>query len=223
MLVSMYMTEGVATVSSTEDASSAVALMAQHRVRCLPVVDRGKLVGVISRTDLLVASPVACQPFSPTERARTELGFTVAATMVRSVVTVTPRDSIDKAVHLLDSQRLNSLVVVENGVVCGVLSRSDILRAFREIVFAPSATRISLAVDAGVDVIRQLLQSPCFAELELRAYAEHQNNSGRFVLVTLAGSTSAVDSVLDTAWSAGVRVLQVERPDHAFVVDQSAP
>jgi acetoin utilization protein AcuB len=208
----MYMTDEVATVRSTDDGARAVDLMAQHRVRCLPVVDDGKLVGIVSRTDLLGRTLARRRPFSPEERARPELGFPVDSIMVRSVVTIAPHESIDAAVRLLDSHKLNSLVVVEQGVVTGILSRSDILRAFCEIVCAPMATRISLAVDDGVDVIGQLLANPRFTELELRVYAEHRNANDRFVLVMLAGAEEVIDAVLDTAWQAGVRVLQVERP-----------
>ena len=215
MLVSMYMTPDVAHVPSGVDASRAVELMARRRVRSLPVVDKGALVGVISRSDILRATPARTEPFAAEERARDLLGFSVGAAMVGSVVTVAPDDSIERAVGLLDTHRLNSLVVVDDGQPVGVISRTDILRAFREIVFAPAATRFTLSVDEGVDVMAALLGGGCLGSLTLAAYAEHRNHNGRYVLLTVGGEPRAVDDMLEAAWGSGVRVLKVERPSQA--------
>ncbi len=211
MIVSMYMSEDVATVDSRDDVASAASIMGRRGVRCVPVVDRGRLVGILSRSDVLRGSSDQTNPFSAEARARA-MGRTVAEVMSSTVTTIAPDAAIDAAVQVLDDRHLSSLVVVDGDAIVGMLSRTDILRAFREVLCSDDAVRVSLIAGDDVDLSARALQGLSESGIELVAFAEHRKNGKRYVLVSLRGDTDSIHEWMDSAWSEGVRVLQVQRP-----------
>lgn len=207
MLVSLYMSREPLTVAATDDLATAVRHMAQRGVRCLPVLDGQRLVGVLSRTDVLRTLPSDLQPFSVEVLAGRDLGVPVRDAMARDVVTIAPGDGIEQAAATLDERRLSSLVVTLGGEVVGVLSRSDILRAFRRLVFDERATRLSLVVPPGVDVVgRAALRG------EVCSYAEHEHDAGRLVLVGVCAASHGVDALQAELQREGARVLHRASP-----------
>lgn len=213
MIVSMYMTSGVLHVAPDDDAGAAVGIMAKHGVRCVPVLDAGRLVGILSRSDVLHCSRGGTNPFAPEALAETDHGFSIRDAMSTKVATVPADAPIETAAEILDQRRLSTLVVTgQGGAVLGILSRTDILRAFREIVFSPDATRFTLVTEEGVDIAASALGELHARGLELRAYAEHRHDERRYILVGLHGDDHAIDAWLAGAWSQGVRVFQVQRP-----------
>jgi CBS domain-containing protein len=110
-------------------ASAANALMRDKGIRHLPVIENGRLVGIISRGDLREAS------FSAAINADTyELHFllnrlTVGDLMTRKVFTVTPSAPVVHAAELMTENKIAGLPVVdENGGVVGIVTESDLLK-----------------------------------------------------------------------------------------------
>ena len=212
VLVSVYMTADPICVAPHEDIVCAAIVMARHSLRCLPVVDGERLVGIVSRSDLAHVLPAHLALFSPEILSGAKRGITLRDVMVSPVVTVAPDDPLDTAVSLLDLHKLSCVVVVRADRVVGVLSRTDILLAFRDTVFVPAATRVTMVVDGNVDVIAKLMAHPDFAQLRLRAYAEHPHANERLVEFALEGPEPATDAVLAMAAGDGARLLCVRRP-----------
>lgn len=205
--MSLYMSGDPLTVAPDADLGVAARTMAEKGVRCLPVVAAGSLVGVLSRTDLLRTLPADVQPFSPELLAGPGLGVKVQDAMTADVVTIAPGDGIERAVALLDERRLSCLVVVRDGEVVGVLSRSDILRAFRRLVFDEGATRLSMVVPVGVDVVARAA-----GRGKVFSYAEHEHDAGRLVLVSLCASVADVDALQEELLREGARLLHRAAP-----------
>ncbi len=132
MLVRGRMTREVVTASPSATLAEASALARRRGIRHLPVVDEGTLVGMVTERDLLRAVPAAGTV--PEEERRRILGTrTVREVMARQVVTVTPDTPVEEAALLLADHDVDCLPVVEDGRLVGILSETDLLRAFAEL------------------------------------------------------------------------------------------
>ena len=121
--VKEIMTTDVITTTSNVDVVNAFEELMEHKISAMPVVDDGKLVGIITATDLghnLILD-------------KYELGTDVKSIMIKDVVTVSPENTISEAIETMkanapDSNILNQLPVVENGKLVGIISDEDIIK-----------------------------------------------------------------------------------------------
>ncbi len=123
--VSRYMTLNPSTVSPRDSMATAHALMRQHGFRHLPVVDDGKLVGILSDRDLRLEKIQGC---SDPEHVR------AGDVMTKSVFAVTPETPLDEAIELMSTSRCGSLVAVGKTGVAGILTASDALWALTDLL-----------------------------------------------------------------------------------------
>ena len=117
------MTNNVITTTSDIDVVYAFEKLMKHKISSLPVVDDGKLVGIITATD--VGHNLILDKY--------ELGTRVEEIMIKSVVTVSPEDSVENAIKLMkesvsSSGILNQLPVIENGELIGIIPDGDIIQ-----------------------------------------------------------------------------------------------
>lgn len=121
--VKEIMTTDVITTPSNVDVVNAFEELMEHKISAMPVVDDGELVGIITATDLghnLILD-------------KYELGTDVKSIMIKDVVTVSPENTIQEAIEIMqshapDSNILNHLPVVENGKLVGIISDGDIIK-----------------------------------------------------------------------------------------------
>ena len=120
MLISRLMTYGAETISSRDSLQAAATLMKQGGFRRIPVVDDGKLVGIISDRD-----------------TRAHAGYLeltkVTAAMTSDPKTVTPKMSVEDAARLMISHKFGGLPVVEDGNLVGIITTTDVLKAFLKV------------------------------------------------------------------------------------------
>ncbi len=142
-------------VCSPEDTIGDVArLLKQNNISGLPVVDDGKVVGIVSEGDLLRLLEVPehgglwlPSPFEvievpirelinweDTKRMLEDVGSQpVADIMKEKVYTVSPEDSIEKASESITRHKINRLPVVENEKLVGIVTRGDIIRGLGKL------------------------------------------------------------------------------------------
>jgi acetoin utilization protein AcuB len=144
MSVRDRMSRRVTTVRPEARLSEAVLLMRTRKIRHLPVVDRaGRLVGMVTARDLRQAL------FAPAVQSETEdvLGLletlAVGDVMTRSVLSVRAATSIRDAARLMHERKLGALPVVERERLIGLLTETDVLRAFEELLGPTRATAIT--------------------------------------------------------------------------------
>ena len=134
------MSEPVTTVSPHATLPAVAAVMGRQRIGGLPVVDaNGKLVGVITETDLLVKEAGA--------GGRTELSYarhwnstskdfqhrptpTVAEVMARQVVTADEDTGLRELARLMTRQGAHHIPIVRDGRIVGIVTRADVVSAF---------------------------------------------------------------------------------------------
>src|SRR5215472_13560820 len=130
MKVADLMTRGVLSLAPDDPVRKAAQLMLRFGVNGFPVLDHGKLVGIITQGDFLRRAETS------TERQHSRLAAffadpgRLADIMTRDVVTVSPDAPLSDAVELMEKHNVKRLPVVgENGIM-GMISRGDLLHAF---------------------------------------------------------------------------------------------
>jgi acetoin utilization protein AcuB len=127
--VQEYMSREPATVQKDEPLVAAHRLMQSNRIRHLPVLHEGRLVGVVSERDLYLLETVKnVDPRrEPVEEAMTAFPFTVP-----------PHALLTEVARQMLQHRYGSALVVDEGKLVGIFTRADALRALTEIVAAPA-------------------------------------------------------------------------------------
>jgi acetoin utilization protein AcuB len=145
MLVRNRMSRDVVTIPSSVTILEAQKIMRESRVRRLPVVDHGELVGIVTYNDLLEASPSKATTLSRFELTYLLSKMTVAEIMTRNVITVPPDVPIEEAALIMQRHRIGGLPVVEGEKVVGIITESDIFEVFVETLgIKEGGTRITL-------------------------------------------------------------------------------
>jgi acetoin utilization protein AcuB len=125
MRIKDIMTWNVITVSSDTPIMEARKVMNAHNVRRLPVVDKGKLVGMVSRDGITRASPSPATSLSVWEINYLVAKMTVKDIMSKNLVTVSPDTTVESAVALAQNKGVGALPVLDNGVLVGVVTTDD--------------------------------------------------------------------------------------------------
>ena len=125
MLVKDIMTMNVVTIPSNTSISDAKRIMEAHRIRRLPIVDRGKLVGMVTEHRL-----EAYTPSKATTLSVWEIGYLLGNTpvkdiMEKNVVTVTPDMTVEEVLALAQEKGVGALPVLEDGQVVGIVTTND--------------------------------------------------------------------------------------------------
>jgi CBS domain-containing protein len=127
MKVADLMQTDVRTVDPEVFLEEAMLTLADSHVTALPVVDQsGKLLGVLSRTDILAAEE---ETESPAERNRLLARTRVQDLMTPFPVTISPESEVKAAAQEMLNAGVHRLYVTKNERVVGVISMSDIVRA----------------------------------------------------------------------------------------------
>ncbi len=120
------------TIGPEESLQNAIDLLRKRNIRELPVVQHGKLVGIVTDRDLKEISPSYPLFRDPEEIQFFLRNMKVAAAMTADPLIVSPEHTLVGAAKMLQTYRINSLPVVDNGELVGIISVTDILKAFIE-------------------------------------------------------------------------------------------
>jgi acetoin utilization protein AcuB len=125
MFMSDVMTCNVITIPSSTSLAEARRTMDAHRVRRLPVVDRGVLVGIVTRDALDRAGPSQLTSLNIHDITRLLNKTTVKGVMVKDLVTVSPDATVEEAVTLAQEKKVGALLVVDSGRLVGIATTND--------------------------------------------------------------------------------------------------
>jgi CBS domain-containing protein len=123
MTVSMFLNAArgeVIKVRVGDKVAQVVALLAERRIGCVPVVEEGKVVGIFSERDLI---------YGVARSGAALLDKTVGEVMTSPPVTITPDTPILSALALMTKRRIRHLPIVDAGRMVGFVSIGDLVKS----------------------------------------------------------------------------------------------
>ncbi len=134
MKVSDRMTRDVVTLDEEQSLREALTLQRRHKIRHIPVVADGSIVGILTDRDLKRASPSLLSGIDQ-ERYDELLDTTrVAQVMTRDPRTVSPETSLKDVAKILIEGKFGALPVIEKNSLVGIITEIDLLRALHDLL-----------------------------------------------------------------------------------------
>ena len=140
MLVGERMSKPVITVRPETPMPEALDLMHKEHIRRLPVVNkRGELIGIVTETDLLKASPSEATSLSIYEVTYLLSKLTIDRLMSREVITVTEDTPLEEAARIMADHKFSGLPVMRDKALVGMITETSLFRVFLELLGARHA------------------------------------------------------------------------------------
>jgi len=147
MRIKDFMSTNVVAVDEDTSVHDARKIMEAHKIRRLPVMRKGKLVGLVTLRMLLEAAPSPATALSIHELHYLLAKMTVKQIMVRDPHTVSPDMPAEEALQLGQEMGYGGFPVVDNGRLVGIITESDIVRVMTRVLGVRSkGKRIDLKV-----------------------------------------------------------------------------
>lgn len=128
-LVRKWMTSKVISVKPEDPLPNVHHLMTEKKIRRAPVMDKGKLVGMVTLGDVLKAEPSEATTLSVWELNYVLNKLKIEKVMTPKPITISPDAVIGEAAQIMLEKKIGGLPVVEaNGSVVGIITVSDIFR-----------------------------------------------------------------------------------------------
>jgi len=153
MLVQGVMTRNVVTVSPDTSAIDALRIMKEHGFSRLPVVDNGRLVGLVTERRLERIKPPTTTPrLWQITYLFYQLSHTTAGGVMRKkVVTVKPTDTVEYAVAKAQSARVGTLIVLDNDKIVGICTTTDFFYKIVNPTLGLGESGIRILINGGGD------------------------------------------------------------------------
>ncbi len=130
MRVSEWMTRSVVTVTPETSISEAKRIMERRRIRHLPVVEKDRLVGIVTDRDIRLNLPSPATSLSVWEINYLLARLTVGEVMTKRPITVEAGKPVTDAAKLIIEHRIGALPVVDGETLVGIVTETDLLRAW---------------------------------------------------------------------------------------------
>ncbi|HEX9898526.1 MAG TPA: CBS domain-containing protein [Candidatus Methylomirabilis sp.] len=159
MLVQHWMTRNPITIEADTPFLEARLILKEKRIRHLPVVDRGKLIGVITDRDVKEAAPSGATTLDVYEMNYLLLKMKVRDLVKKAPITIKPTNSVEKAALLMHDHKIGCLPVVdEAGKLVGLITETDLLEVMVEILgYKEKGTRLAFEVPDTPEACQELV------------------------------------------------------------------
>jgi len=134
MKVSDRMTRDVVTLEEEQSLRDALSLQQRHKIRHIPIVTDGDVVGILTDRDLKRASPSLLSGISQEKYDELLDSTLVSQVMTRNPRTVTPETSLKEVAEILVKHKFGSLPVIDANQLVGIITDIDLLGALRDLL-----------------------------------------------------------------------------------------
>ncbi len=131
MLIKEWMSRTVITIDSNDTLNNAIKLFQTMVISMLPVVNNGKLVGIITDGDVKKAMPSDATTLDVYEMRSLIDSLKIATVMSKPVVTISADYTVDEAAQIMLKKGISGMPVLDNkSRIEGILTKSDVFRCF---------------------------------------------------------------------------------------------
>lgn len=163
MFVSKSMTRKVQTIGPETSVVEAQQIMSREKIRHLPVVDeKNRLIGIVTDRDIRSALPSTILGDGAAGKDREKIaGLTARDLMTKTPITVSPMDTLQDALLLIQKARVGAFPVVdEQGFLVGIISVRDLMRAFINVLgIGEPGTLIGILVEEKVGQMKKIVDA----------------------------------------------------------------
>lgn len=210
MFVKQWMVTDVVTAAPNETIAVAAKMLKGHKIRRLLVVEEGELVGIISPHDLEKVMPSMLDAEGASEEEFIADHTEIRTVMTASPITVEPDDTLVEAIKKMRCHKIDGLPVVKARQLVGILSITDILDAFLEIMTGGQAgTRLDLKIDQNPEAFYKMIKAFQKQNKEILAISQHYGYSSEHHLVTIHIKENDNDELIDLLWKSEVTVERI--------------
>jgi acetoin utilization protein AcuB len=224
MLVKDWMTRAPITVAPKTTIEEAIQLTREKHVRHLPVVKQeDKLVGIVTQSDLLLASPSPATSLSIWEINFLLGKMQVREAMTERVIVVDEECPLEEAALVMAEHKIGCLPVVQGKRLVGIITETDLFNIFTEQLGARKpGTRLTLLVKDEKGVLARL--ASCIAELggNIVRLTTFPAKDPAQQIVTVKVVDVAEATLVDSLASVVVRVLDA-RPGRGWETEGFSP
>ena len=201
MIVRKWMSEDPIVIDENASLSEAINLLKQYRIRRLPVLKKGKLIGIISDRDLKEASPSKATSLDIWELHYLMSKIIVKSIMTKNPVTVSPDTTIERAAILMFDNKIGGLPVIDKeGKLAGILTEQDVFKALINITGARiAANRISIVIPdipGSIKDVMDIMRKHDFKYNSILTTHEGVKEGFREVLIRFQAEEDAVEEIL---------------------------
>jgi acetoin utilization protein AcuB len=209
MLVGRRMTKDPKTVSPDDTLGRAADMMRESRINHLPVVEGGRLVGILSDTDLRNAS-LASGPM-PAPEGTMDRDRRVREVMKTEVWSLTPEDSVEDALLIITRKRFGALPVLSGDRLVGIITKIDLLNAVIDVL---NLDEVGLRIEVSLPATLNRLE-------ELAAILDGLSVRVRSCIVTPQGGTDRMVALLRLDTIEGTKVIAALRAQRFDVLGKT--
>jgi len=127
------MAQNPLTLDRNETLDLAESIMNLGRIRHMPVVDDGRVIGILSQRDLFRSALLTALGFGRKTTTALIKTIKIKEVMTEDVITIAPETTIKDAARIMIDKKIGCLPVVENEKLIGLLTETDILRYVVEL------------------------------------------------------------------------------------------
>jgi acetoin utilization protein AcuB len=121
-----------ATVGPKDSLQKVIGLLRRRDIRSVPVIENGRLIGIVTDRDVRQVAPAYPLFRDEAEIRRYTENLTVTAAMTADPMTIAPDEPLVEAAKVLETYRISSMPVLDDGRLVGMLTVTDVLRVFVE-------------------------------------------------------------------------------------------
>ncbi|MGI9860276.1 CBS and ACT domain-containing protein [Moorella naiadis] len=209
MFVRDHMTPHPITVTKETSVLDALELMKKNKIRRLPVVQDGRLVGLVTERDILRVSPSPASTLSVFEVNYLVAKMTVKDAMIKRPVTVSPEMTIEEAALLMREHKIDNLLVMEKDKLVGIITQTDLFEALIKLFgLRRPGIRLTLEVVDRIGVLADIARLVKEAGINIINVANrHKDEIHTYVVLRLA--TDDVSKLIPVLEERGYRVVHV--------------
>ncbi|QGP93502.1 Inosine-5'-monophosphate dehydrogenase [Neomoorella glycerini] len=209
MFVRDHMSPNPITVTRETSVLDALELMKKHKIRRLPVVQDGRLVGLVTERDILRVSPSPASTLSAFEVNYLVAKMTVKDAMIKRPITVPPDMTIEEAALLMREHKIDNLLVMEKEKLVGIITQTDLFEALIKLFgLRRPGVRVTLEVEDRIGVLANIARRVADAGINIINVANrHKDDVHTYVVLRLA--TGDVSALLPALEAEGYRVIHV--------------